>query len=493
MRMKTYRFYPALAGLILAFPFFAAAQTAPPACSAATLTGTFSLVLTGRDVNTSVTLTKTTQAVGTATFDGVSKVTFNLTANTNVSQSVTQTWSGSYTLPTTCVGAVTIVSGDMANFTLIAYNSGKNFTLTGEDGTYAFSGSGGPQPTACATSSLSGEYPFSGTGFGLTTGFLSGVNAISGILQFDGRGGITGSWSLATGTASTPDTVSGQYSVTSACLANATVTDPSGVAYTLTLTVTSANAADFTVDIASSSALISASGHSAFTNPGAAVVNAASSVAAGTPPGSIFVVYGSQLATAAAQPNFVPLPTSELTTSVTVNGEAAPLFYVSPTQVNAQMPLDIQPGVATVVVSTGSTVSNAAAITVPATAVPGIFLYGSNRAVVQNADYSVNSDTSPAHVGDVAIGYLTGCGPVKAAGSWLTGHPSPSGLSPVTETYGVTVGGQPAVVNYFGLAPTLIGVYQLNFVIPQVAAGDRALVVTVGGTASNSALITVAN
>jgi hypothetical protein len=65
-------------------------------------------------------------------------------------------------------------------------------------------------------------------------------------------------------------------------------------------------------------------------------------------------------------------PTTLANTSVTVNGEPAPLYYVSPTQINAQMPLDIAPGYATMIVKTGSTVSNSVAATVPATANPGI-------------------------------------------------------------------------------------------------------------------------
>jgi uncharacterized protein (TIGR03437 family) len=68
---------------------------------------------------------------------------------------------------------------------------------------------------------------------------------------------------------------------------------------------------------------------------------------------------------------------------VTVNGEAAPLFYVSPTQINAQMPLDIQPGMATVVITTGMSSSNSVAVCVPATAAPGIFgQFPTNQAVV---------------------------------------------------------------------------------------------------------------
>jgi uncharacterized protein (TIGR03437 family) len=266
--------------------------------------------------------------------------------------------------------------------------------------------------------------------------------------------------------------------VAAGCTASATVSDAAGVAYNLTAVFTSADASNASVLVASPVAEFSVAAHAAFTNPGLSVTSAASGASAATPVGSIFALYGSGLATGTAQPNNVPLPTTELTTIVTVNGEAVPLFYVSPTQINAQMPLDIQPGLATVVVSNGSAMSNSAAVTVPATATPGIFLYGSNRAVVQNKDLSLNSPTAPAHVGDVAVAYLTGAGPVNAAGPWISGHASPNGLSPVTEPATITVGGVAATVNYL---------------VPQVAAGDRTLLITIGGTVSAGALMSVAN
>jgi uncharacterized protein (TIGR03437 family) len=488
--MKTFQL--ALAAC-LSVPFAATAQTTPVTCTAATLTGTRSLALTGRDVSSSLIFTKTTQSVGTATFDGIGQVSFNLTTNTNLAQGTSQTWSGTYTLAANCVGTVIIVTGDAANFTLIAYNSGKNFTITGQDGTYALTGSGATQPALCATSSLSGQYLFSGNGFGLSSGSLTGVNSISGLLQFDGRGTVSGTWSVSVNGSSASATVSGQYSVTAGCTASGTVTDTSGAAYSLAFVVSSADAASFTVDIGALAAEFSAAGHSAFTNPGQALASAASGLASSTPPGSIFALYGNGLATSSFQPNNVPLPTTALTTTVTVNGEAVPLFYVSPGQVNAQMPLDVQPGLATVVVNVGSTTSNAAAFTVPATAVPGIFLYGNNRAVVQNSDFSLNSSTSPAKVGSVVVAYLTGGGPVTAAGPWITGHASPNGLSPVTESISITVAGVAAIVNYVGLTPTQVGLYQANFVVPQVAAGDRTMVISVGGTPSAGALISVSN
>ena len=86
--------------------------------------------------------------------------------------------------------------------------------------------------------------------------------------------------------------------------------------------------------------MFSGTGHSTFTNPGLAVANAAG-VSGGTPPGSLFSIYGTGLATSTAQPQTAPYPITLGGASVTVNGESAPLSYASPTQINAQMPLDI--------------------------------------------------------------------------------------------------------------------------------------------------------
>ena len=88
----------------------------------------------------------------------------------------------------------------------------------------------------------------------------------------------------------------------------------------------------------------------------------------------------------------MPLPTTLLTTKVTVNGVAVPLFYVDTGQIDAQMPWEVPGGaVASVVVTNGSSVSNAAAVFVPATVTPGLSVYGNNRAVIVNANGSVIS------------------------------------------------------------------------------------------------------
>jgi uncharacterized protein (TIGR03437 family) len=240
--------------------------------------------------------------------------------------------------------------------------------------------------------------------------------------------------------------------------------------------------------------IFTGAGRAAFVNPGQAVVDAASFLPSQTPAGSVFSIFGANLATKVGEPTTVPLPTTLLTTTVTVNGELAPLFYVDPGQINAQMPEDIKPGAATVVVKNGSSTSNAAAVIIPATGTPGIVVYGNNRAVVVNQDQSVNSPTSPAKVGDTLVAYFTGGGPVNAAGPLVTGAVTPAGLSPVSGPNTVTVSGVAATsVTYIGLTPGSIGLYQADFVVPKVAAGDHPLVITISGQASNNPLIAVSN
>jgi uncharacterized protein (TIGR03437 family) len=490
-------------GCLLAMPLLAQAQTTPPTCSESSLTGTYYLVLTGRNVNSSTALSASYEAVGSATFDGLGHVTFLLTANTNLLQGVLQQPAGTYNPGPNCVGTLNITVGDSAAYTLIIFNQGKNFTITGQDATYDLTGTGGQQPVSCPASLLSGTYAFNGTGFTLSSTAISGVNSISGLLQFDGRGGLTGNWSIATSGAATPDTVAGSYSMNADCQATATVKDPSGASWALAFTMTSAAGTDFSVDASNLLMEFSASGHSTFTNPGLAVANLASSVGNGTPAGSLFALYGVDLAPGSASSPAIPLSNSLLSTTVTINGEEAPLNFVDQTQINGQMPWDIKPGVANVVVTTASGMSNTVAVTVPATGVPGIFpQFPGNQAVADvypKSDgfttYFLNTPSTPAHVGDIVTVYFTGGGPVTPTAPLVTGAGSPLGVSPVTETAntGVTLAGVQASVSYMGLTGTLVGIYQANFVVPQVAAGARKLVITIGGQASVAAIFSVAD
>jgi uncharacterized protein (TIGR03437 family) len=282
--------------------------------------------------------------------------------------------------------------------------------------------------------------------------------------------------------------------VTSACLASATIGDALGFANTLNFSIGGTHGESLELAAANSEFVRTGSGHSAFLNPSQSIGNVASYAYSATPPGSVFALFGENLATRAAGAVTTNLPTTLLDTTVTINGVLVPLFYVDPMQIDAQMPWDI-PGntVASVIVTNGTSVSNAAAVYVPAAGTPGISVYSNNRAVVVNVDGSVNSGAAPASVGDEVVVYFTGGGPVMAAGTLKTGTPAPTGLSPVTGDNSITLGTVAANVVYMGLTPGSIGLYQANFIVPQIGPGTYPLVITIAGEASNNPVMTVSN
>jgi len=482
-----------LAGLVLTASAAFATTPTPVTCTNATLNGTYSLLLTGRDVLPSAALTKAFFGVGNATFDGVGAFTFSMTVTTNATASVTETWSGTYSLPSNCLGSVTVTSGDVALLTLIPYNSGNDFTLTGQDGTYEYSGSGAPQPAACIAATFSGPFAFTGTGDIFSAGAITGVNSISGLLQFDGVSAITASWTVSTGSSQSSDTLTGKYSLGSACTASAALSDSSGIVYNLNMSLTTSDGANFALVLGNSNGAFTGTAHETYTNPGLAVELVAG-VGLPTVPGSLISIYGTDLAAGTGQLTGFPLPPTIEKASVTVNGETVPLYFVDSTLINAQLPWDIAPGVATLVVTNGTTASNSVSINVSATAQPAVLIYGATHAVAQNIpSYIENSDSNPAPVGSEIVVYFTGGGPVTGQSALKAGAETPVQQFPVTETYSATVQGIAAQVLFCGLVEESVGgFYQANIIIPTGATtGDRNLVLTIGGKASNTTTVSI--
>jgi uncharacterized protein (TIGR03437 family) len=219
------------------------------------------------------------------------------------------------------------------------------------------------------------------------------------------------------------------------------------------------------------------------------IVNAASYV--GTlAPGSLFSIFGSALANRVGHAGTVPLPLTLNGASVTVGGRQAPLVYVSPGQINAQVPYEVSAGTSAPVIVTVDGVSSSAVEASVIAADPGIFQYGENRAAVQNQDYSLNTETNGAAPESVAMAYLTGGGsmdPPVGTGAAAPGDPLSKPLQAVT----ATVNGIACEVPFSGLTPGLVGVLQVNFRVPNLPAGSYPLMVSASGVSSNSALITV--
>ncbi|MBK5290831.1 MAG: hypothetical protein JJE04_03930 [Acidobacteriia bacterium] len=208
-------------------------------------------------------------------------------------------------------------------------------------------------------------------------------------------------------------------------------------------------------------------------------------------PGVLFSIYGKNLAAAEQQAGAAPWPTSLGGVSVNINGRNAPLYFVSPGQINGQVPYESSGGRATARVSVNG-ISSPEATAQITSAAPGIFQFGVGRAVVVNADGAVNTADAPTYPGQPIVVYLTGQGLLD--NSVTTGAAAPSQpLSRPRLPVSATVGGMEANVLFLGLSPGFIGLAQGNLVVPDLPPGDHTVVITIGGAASNAPVITVAN
>jgi len=209
-------------------------------------------------------------------------------------------------------------------------------------------------------------------------------------------------------------------------------------------------------------------------------------------PGTVAAIYGSNLAASVVPATTVPLPTQLGGTQVLIGGLPAPLFFVSPGQVNVQVPPEL-PSDSTqdVMVLVNGAPSIPRTIQLGSVN-PGIAAYSTGDAIAQHGDYSLVTATAPAHPGEWITLYLVGMGATTpAVGSNQTAPSSPLAHAAVQPA--VTIDGAPSQVLYAGLTPGGIGLYQINCQVPQGArTGDLPLVVIQSDVAANAVSIPVA-
>jgi uncharacterized protein (TIGR03437 family) len=200
-------------------------------------------------------------------------------------------------------------------------------------------------------------------------------------------------------------------------------------------------------------------------------------------PGMILSVFGTGLAPSTQQASSLPLPITMAGVTATVNRILAPLYYVSPGQLNVQIPYETGSGSAVLGVNNNGQV--ASFIFTMAPSAPGIFMDSSGALVP--ASSGKPGDTLTLFVtgeGDVSPTLATGATPFVA---------TPLALLPAPRLpLSVTVGNITAAISFAGIPPGLAGVTQVNFVIPaNVTPGVQPVVVTVGGVASGAVKVTV--
>lgn len=249
---------------------------------------------------------------------------------------------------------------------------------------------------------------------------------------------------------------------------------------------------DPTPQIRTSLGVISAGGYGAFT-----------SIA----PATWIEIYGVNLATTLTYTwqgsdfTGIQAPSALQGTTVTVAGIPAYIDYVSPGQVNAQVPSGVPAGSQPVVVTTAGGTSTAYMVNVndtePGLLAPTSFLVKGNQNVVALFANTLTYALPPSSIagvpsqvpspGDQLTFYGIGFGPVTPL---ITAGQIVQDANQLQGTLQITFAGVPAQITYAGLAPGYVGLYQFNVVVPNVAASNTVpVVVSLGGTANSQTLV----
>jgi uncharacterized protein (TIGR03437 family) len=209
--------------------------------------------------------------------------------------------------------------------------------------------------------------------------------------------------------------------------------------------------------------------------------------------GGIATVFGYSLASAVASAAAVPLPTSLGGTVVTIGGTAVPLFYVSPSQINLQIPWELAgQSQAAVVVTTGVGSSTAVTVNISA-AGPAIFTVnssGTGQGAVVNVRGQTAAAATPVARGQYIEIYCLGLGAVSNRPS--TGAAAVDASSPALVPPTVTIGGMQAPSSFAGLAPGFVGIYQVNALVPLSVTPGSALSLSVSLNGAESQTVTIA-
>jgi uncharacterized protein (TIGR03437 family) len=227
-------------------------------------------------------------------------------------------------------------------------------------------------------------------------------------------------------------------------------------------------------------------------------------------PGSIAALFGNGLASGQIAISNSTWPAAALNRQVVVNDQlAAPLCYLSPTQVDFQVPSNTPLGserIAVRLANTGELVAGGALQV--QSAAPGIFTansQGSGQGSVRNQDGTINGASNPAAAGTIVSIYGTGQGQVSPAVpdgmpappstlSYTVAVPTTNSQTCVTNPNSMCVafGSQFGVVQFSGLAPGYIGLWQINVSVPSgLGAGAAVVAVYIDGSPSNRVTIAV--
>jgi len=213
------------------------------------------------------------------------------------------------------------------------------------------------------------------------------------------------------------------------------------------------------------------------------VVDAATNNAGnGMAPGSYISIYGSDLAdtTAPLTTPYLPLALAGMAVSFDAGGQSYPghLSFASPGQINVQIPWELQgqSSAQMKVIYQGNLYSALYTVRL-AQYSPGSF-------AITDQNGGLISSSNAAKRGQVIVIYANGLGPVSSPPA--SGDPAPSTpLSRCITNPTLTIGGVQANIEFCGLTPGFVGLYQLNVTVPSgVPAGTQPLVISAGNNST---------
>ncbi|MFN0108971.1 MAG: right-handed parallel beta-helix repeat-containing protein [Blastocatellia bacterium] len=237
----------------------------------------------------------------------------------------------------------------------------------------------------------------------------------------------------------------------------------------------------------------------------AAHVSAANYRGATLAPESIIAAFGSNLATGTLSATTVPLPTSLAGTTVKVRDSfgterLASLFFVSPTQVNYQIPAGTTNGAASIVIASSNGQASQTVVQISSVA-PGLFTADSSgqglaAAYVLRIKADGSRSNEPVAQFDAAQGRFI-AKPIDLGAAtdqvflilYGNGFRYRSSLTAVV----AQVGGVAASVGYAGLQGDFVGLDQANLLLPKTLAGrgEVDVVLTVDGQAANTVKVSI--
>ena len=224
------------------------------------------------------------------------------------------------------------------------------------------------------------------------------------------------------------------------------------------------------------------------------VVNAANYTAP-VAPGSIASAFGNFLLSSPLSAAQSPLPDEISGLSLQFSGGIrAPLFFASSTQINFQVPWELGNQSQSMLAATLDSAASTAQTVSVAPVAPAIFTTnasGSGQGAILGTSYRLVDSTNPVAAGSYVLIYCTGLGAV--GNQPATGSPAPSDPLAWSATPTVTIGGAAANVQFSGLAPGYVGLYQVNAQVPagSVTGSSVPVVISMNGVTSNTVTIAV--